>query len=805
MENPLNPLTHRLIPIQLPAFFAPLKVEGYLDTRKEDIICGESFLDLINDQLKEKMDYVLALIQDIGSSHFHFFDAKNLLDWTKKKWSNPITNIEECVIYQFKISDFNSVFKYVGKLEQGKVLDKTIIQNISQKTNYMKLDAQCDLLKLKPLKSSLFIDLNSIVDKLPITENQQSLSETFYAKKERHLPYVFAAVQDIKSSTFSYIDGSDFFYWNIENNINPITNNKINHVFYCEISIHPTKNKQFCLNYLGTPKEENKLFLEAFLKASKGDREASHLLGIYYLHGEGVTQNSKEAVKWFRLAGEHPDTQFELGVCYNEGKGVKKDYKKAVQLFENAAQHEHAKSIYNLGFNYSEGKGVEKNNLKASAYFLLASLQGHIEAKEIIDIWWEKVPSDKQSAAYCQIGFFYDQWEKNNKAKPDKSIKYLKIAGAMGDVNAQNLLGKFYARECYLDSDEMIKWLTLAALNNHAESQYSLGMIYLTAGTYKCHEMAAHWFLMASKQGNTDAYYELGLLYDQGQGVFKNFDNAVTCMKIAAEKGHAGAQYKLGCYHLLGVGVNLDLKEALRLLNLSANQDHVEAHYNLGHHHYQQNDFKQALKWWIPIANKGHQKAQYNLGVLYNNQKNYKETFKWWTLAAEQGHVNAQYNVASCYDKGVGVKKDPAQTIKWWKKAAKLGHVHAQYNLGVCYANGLRLAKDDKKAAKWFMLAANKGDHNAEVNLAMLYMEGSGVIKDMQQAVTLLVSAATGGNSEAQFILGGLYTSGIGVEANVKETIRLWELSAKQGHEKALQALKSYYTNVIKNNKNKSI
>lgn len=127
----MNPLNHRLIPIQLPAIFTPLKVEGYLDTKKEDIICGESFLDLIHDKLKEKMDYILALIQDIGSSHFHFCDAENLTQWTKKKWSNPLTNNEKCIIYQFKITDFNSVFKYIGKLEQGKALDKTDLHNNS--------------------------------------------------------------------------------------------------------------------------------------------------------------------------------------------------------------------------------------------------------------------------------------------------------------------------------------------------------------------------------------------------------------------------------------------------------------------------------------------------------------------------------------------------------------------------------------------------------------------------------------------------------------------------------------------------
>ena len=46
-----------------------------------------------------------------------------------------------------------------------------------------------------------------------------------------------------------------------------------------------------------------------------------------YLVGQGVPQDFKEAVKWFRLAAEQGDAfaQFKLGGMYLMGKGVPQD------------------------------------------------------------------------------------------------------------------------------------------------------------------------------------------------------------------------------------------------------------------------------------------------------------------------------------------------------------------------------------------------------------------------------------------------------------------------------------------------
>ena len=66
--------------------------------------------------------------------------------------------------------------------------------------------------------------------------------------------------------------------------------------------------------------------------AAQGVAQAQSNLGLMYANGEGVTQDDKEAVKWYRLAAEqgYAEAQFNLGGMYKDGQGgVTQDYASA--------------------------------------------------------------------------------------------------------------------------------------------------------------------------------------------------------------------------------------------------------------------------------------------------------------------------------------------------------------------------------------------------------------------------------------------------------------------------------------------
>ena len=146
------------------------------------------------------------------------------------------------------------------------------------------------------------------------------------------------------------------------------------------------------------------------------------------------------------------------------------------------------------------------------------------------------------------------------------------------------------------------------------------GVVY-TRGEY---EAALNIWLPLAEQGDVDAQYYLGLMYNVGEGVAADNAEAVRWYRRAAEQGDPYAQDSLGTMYDFGEGVPVDDVEAVR----------------------------------------------------------------WYRLSAEQNYVGAQYSLALMYDYGEGVALDYAEAVKWYRRAAEQDYAAAQYNLALMYAYG---------------------------------------------------------------------------------------------------------------------
>ena len=73
-----------------------------------------------------------------------------------------------------------------------------------------------------------------------------------------------------------------------------------------------------------------------------------------------------------------------------------------------------------------------------------------------------------------------------------------------------------------------------------------------------------------AKQGDATAQYNLGTMYQYGQGVTRNHQTAVKWYTLAAEQGNVIAQGKLGVMYALGDGVIRDNVYAHMWGNLGA-------------------------------------------------------------------------------------------------------------------------------------------------------------------------------------------------------------------------------------------
>lgn len=84
-----------------------------------------------------------------------------------------------------------------------------------------------------------------------------------------------------------------------------------------------------------------------------------------------------------------------------------------------------------------------------------------------------------------------------------------------------------------------------------------------------------------AEQGNAGAQNNLGIMYDNGQGVPRNDGEAAKWYRKAADQGNVGAQFSLGIMYANGRGVPKDYVNAYKWLNLSAQQGNRDAEKSL--------------------------------------------------------------------------------------------------------------------------------------------------------------------------------------------------------------------------------
>ena len=267
-----------------------------------------------------------------------------------------------------------------------------------------------------------------------------------------------------------------------------------------------------------------------------------------------------------------------------------------------------------------------------------------------------------------------------------------------------------------------------------ASAQNNLGNCYYYGdGVKKDYVEAVKWYRKAADQGDADAQYNLGKCYSCGNGVGRDYAEAAKWYRKAADQGDASAQNDLGYCYYSGNGVEQDYAEAVKWCRKAADQGDASAQFNLGNFYYNgysvKKDYVEAVKWYRKAADQGDVFAQCNLGYSYYNgdgvKKDYVEAVKWYRKAADQGVAFAQYNLGKCYYGGLGVERDYKEAVKWYRKAADQGDADAQYKLGICYDTGRGVERDYKEAAKWYRKAADQGDEEAKEKLESLEKKSS--------------------------------------------------------------------------------
>ena len=363
------------------------------------------------------------------------------------------------------------------------------------------------------------------------------------------------------------------------------------------------------------------------------------------------------------------------------------------------------------------------------------------------------------------------------------------------------------------------------AITGDAAAQTRLGNEFYHSKDF---ENAVYWYRKAAEQGNATAQNNLGICYEDGEGVTKDISEAVKWYRKAAAQGNIASKSML---KRLGYSESSGSSNALQASSSSQPRNKysdftgkipakgtkaysyyekaitgdAEAQNSLGDKYYNSKEYSSAVYWYRKAAEQGITNAQCNLGYCYEYgqgvTKSITEAIKLYRNAAEQGNAAAQHNLGECYEKGRGVTQNYYEAVKWYRKAADQGIAEAEYNLGVCHEKGQGVTKSISEAEKWYRKAAAQGNANAKDNLKRLSSSGSTGLQASSSGKNSssndkippkgteaynYYKQAILGKAKAQNKLGVCYEEGEGgVTKDSSEAVKWYRKAAVQGYAEA--------------------
>ncbi len=213
------------------------------------------------------------------------------------------------------------------------------------------------------------------------------------------------------------------------------------------------------------------------------------------------------------------------------------NYATARMIWEALAERGNAEANFNLGILYEDGLGVPKDMARALQYFERSAESGN------------------QRAQY-RLGLLYSAGG-TVPLDPARSRKWLGAAAAQGDTDAAKLLAM---RE-------------RAGADSRDDAYYRAEVLHVLG---RNQEAAAIWKDLADA-GDTRSRTRLAWLYEAGQGVPRDLDQAARLFRRSAEEGDPEAQYALAVMLQTGKGQRQNAAQAREWLKRAARQGHAAA------------------------------------------------------------------------------------------------------------------------------------------------------------------------------------------------------------------------------------
>lgn len=302
--------------------------------------------------------------------------------------------------------------------------------------------------------------------------------------------------------------------------------------------------------------------------AEKGNVKARYELGWRYWDGEGVEQNTTNAVAWFERAASVGDSfaQMMLAVMHLQGKGTEYSESESIKWFQKAIE-----------------SGLEDRLSK------------------------ENVRLDPQGTFFLSIMY-------NAVSNAEKTLFWLRKSADMGYAKAQHELGLKYLSGVGVkkDQNEATEWFRKAAENGYAASQTNLGYAYDHGeGTPQDSAVAVEWYRRAAEGGDAVGQFNLGLAYYSGLALPQQYSESIKWWRKAAAQGHDASLQMLRELEQ-EIARTQQIKDSAETGNLDA-QLQLARRYETGTG--VERSYQEAAKWYRTAAY-GFKGKWYNENIL---------------------------------------------------------------------------------------------------------------------------------------------------------------------------------------------
>lgn len=212
-----------------------------------------------------------------------------------------------------------------------------------------------------------------------------------------------------------------------------------------------------------------------------------------------------------------------------------------------------------------------------------------------------------------------------------------------------------------------------------------IGALTLTA----CTDGKVAEIIKKAEQGDSQAQLQYArLLKTTGNGVDQDWTKAVEMLSRSAQQGNADAQWELGLMYENADHISKDEAQALDLYRKSADAGSPIGLYLVAH--------------------------CYQHGIVVEEDRAvsdslYSKSYEQLMLLAPQEDIYVLNFVGCALFWGDGVAVDRAKAFGYYLTSAQKGNPETQYKIGNCYETGQGTAQDMTHALGWYQRSAAQG------------------------------------------------------------------------------------------------